>query len=267
MRVGGVNLESGKIINMVLESTVNPPSFNSAKAGEFSFSTSDRVLRFNDGIQFIALNTTISEDPNLKVSLGSNWLNEDLSFNPVPFNDLPNIHDLDSTSSLFDVIDQIAVLIDNASTITIEDIDVSQVVTPDMSVLAYNAGEVIFVEIEQVLEGSQISLTFDNLKGFDITDVTHGNAILFNECGDLVSKNVSFTYTMYTTSIAHTITHELGVKHCAVYCIDPATDMMVTPVSVYFNSVNELTVTLPASTGLKALVTNFDAPATNCLSV
>lgn len=262
MRVGGVKFEDGKIINMVLESTLNPPSFDALKAGEFSFSTSDRVLRFNDGIQLIALNTTISEDPNLKVSLGSNWLNEDLSFNPVPFNDLPNIHDLDSSSSLFDVIDQITTLIDNASTITIEDIDVSNVVTPDMSVLAYNAGETIFVEIEQVLEGSSISLTFDNLKGFDITDVTWGNAVLFNEVGDLVSKKVNFTYTMYTTSTAHTITHELGAQHCAVFCIDPATNLMITPTSVYFNSVNELTVTLPSKTGLKAFVTNFDKPAT-----
>jgi hypothetical protein len=262
MRVGGVNLENGKIINMVLESTVNPPSFSSAKAGEFSFSTSDRVLRFNDGEQLIALNTTISEDPNLKASLGANWLNEDLSFNPVPFNDLPNIDGLDGTSSLFDVIEQMADLIDDTSTITIEEIDVSAVVTTDMSVIAYNAGQLIFVEIEQVLEGSQFSLTFDNLKGFDITDVSRGNMLMFNEHANLVSRDVSFTYTVFTPSFAHTIQHNIGSQYCAVFCIDPATNMMIMPESILFNSTEKCTVTLPTKTGLIAIVTNFDEPPT-----
>lgn len=263
MKVGGVILERGKIVNMVLDSTLNPPSFDAANAGEFSFSTSDRVLRFNDGEGLIALNTTISEDPNLKASLGSNWLNEDLSFNPVPFNALPGISGLDGNSSLFDVIDQMSALIEDTSTITIDEIDVSAVVTPDMSVLAYNSGSLIFVEIETVLEGSQISLTYDNLQGFDIgvNDTILGNMLAFNSVGDLVSRDVSYTYTNYSTSFTHKITHNMGVKYCAVFCIDPTTNFMVTPTSVEFKSDSELWVTLPEKTGLKALVTNFDNPS------
>lgn len=260
MRVGGVTLERGKIVNMVLDGTPTPPNFDTNNAGEFTFSLSDRVLRFNDGEQLIALNTTISEDPNLKASLGSNWLNEDLSFNPVPFNDLPGISGLDSTDSLFDVIDQLSVLIDVASVITIDDIDVSAVVVPDMSVLAWLSGDLIFLTIEQVLEGSEISLTSDNLKGFDLVDFTWGAMVLIDEKADLVSQKVNYTYRVNTASFDHRVVHNLGTQYCSVYCIDPAANTMIAPTGVDFTNANELVVHLPTKTGLLAFVRNFDPP-------
>ena len=83
---------------------------------------------------------------------------------------------------------------------------------------------------------------------------------MFNSVGDLVSRDVSYTYTNYGTSFTHKITHNMGVKYCAVFCIDPTTNFMVTPTSIEFKSDSELWVTLPEKTGLKALVTNFDNP-------
>lgn len=265
MRIGGVTLERGKIVNMVIDSIPSAPSFNSENSGEFTFSLSDKVLRFNDGEKLVALNTTVSEDPNLIASLGSNWLNEDLTFNPVPFNELEGISGLTGTDSLFTVIDQMTTLIDNVSTIALSDIDMSQYSSAnDMSVVAYLSGDLLLFDIEQILEGSTISLTFDNLEGFNITDTTEGNMIIFNtnnttHVDELVAQTVHFTYYNLASGVSHTLRHNLGVRHCAVFCIDPQTHAMITPDSITFDSDNEAVVHLSVAGPLKAFVYNFES--------
>lgn len=260
MKIGGIKIERGRILNLAMDAVASSPSFDPDKMGEFTFSLDDRVLRFNDGKRLIALNTTVSEDPNLISSLGSNWLNEDLSFNPVPFNALSGLSGLDSNSSLFDVIEQLSDLIKNVSTVTIDEIDVSNVVAPDMSVLAYLAGDLILLEIEQIIDGSTISLNFDNLSGFNIKSTTHGNMLIFDDNKELVSRKVNYTYSMHSSSVDHRIDHNLGAKYCSVFCIDPVTSRMVIPTSIDFVSTSHLVVHLPSKTGLIAFVRNFDAP-------
>jgi hypothetical protein len=257
MRIGGVKLERGKIVELKIDSVPSPPVFDANEEGAFTFSLSDRVLRFNDGEKLVGLNTTVSEDPNLKASLGSNWLNDDLSFNPVPFNALPGISGLSSNDSLFDVIDQITTLIDNVSTISLSDIVVPGN-PPEMSVVAYLSGDLIMVQIDQALEGSTFSLTFDNLRGFDITDTTEGNMVLFNDSDELVSKKTHYTYENLTESDAHLVTHNLGILHCGVFCIDPSTNTMLTPQSVTFTTTNQLVINLTEAKPLKAFIYNFE---------
>jgi hypothetical protein len=257
VRVGGVRLEDGKIIDLVIGILDEPPLFDAVNIGNFTFSLSDKVLRFNTGENLVALNTSITENPNLKSSLGSNWLNDDLSFNPVPFNNLPNIIGLDSTDSLFNVIEQITDLIDNINNVTLEDINLEDIITPDMSILAYLSGDLIFVSIEQVLEGSIISLDFDNLEGFNITDTTTGNMIIFqNE--ELISKKVHFRYENLSTNVGHLVTHNLNSEYCSVFCINPATKLSIVPSSIEFVSTNELLINLSSAQPLIALVTNFN---------
>lgn len=266
MKVGGVKLERGKIVNMVIDSLPSAPTFNPEKVGEFTFSLSDKVLRFNDGEKLTALNTSVSEDPILKSSLGSNWLNADLSFNPVPFNELPGITGLNSTHSLFDVIDQITGLIENVSSVSLNDIDLSNVIAPDMAILAYLAGDLIFVGIESVLEGSTISLDFDNLRGFNITSTTEGNMLIFKTnpntaVDEIVSKKFHYTYTQFSSGINHQINHNLGVTHCAVFCINPQTNTMIQPTGITYINESQLIVNLPTSSPLKAFVFNMEPPA------
>ena len=65
-------------------------------------------LYFNDGESFKPLLFDNAYESNaLIISLGTNWINENLTFNPVPFNELQNVDGLDSSSSLFDVISQL----------------------------------------------------------------------------------------------------------------------------------------------------------------
>lgn len=256
MRVGGVKLERGKIVNLILDSVPSAPAFDANDAGELTFSLADKLLRFNDGEKLIALNTTISEDPNLKTSLGSNWLNSDLSFNPVPFNALPGISGLAGTDSLFDVIDQMTTLIQNVATVYLSDIQAGP--APEMSVVAYLSGDLLLVDMETALEGSTISLGFDNLKGFDINDTTEGNMVVFNADADLVSKKANFTYENFVLATDHQIVHGLGVQHCVVYCINPQTNVSITPNSVTFTDTTKLIVHFDTAVPLKAFVINLE---------
>lgn len=258
MEIGGVEFRDGKVIDLTLEPISYIPVFDPVDVGKFTFSLADGVLRFNTGNGLWALNTAISEDPNLKASLGSNWLNPDLSFNPTPFNDLPGIIGLDTNSSLFDVIDQMATNIDIVGNISIEDIDVSEVVAPDMSVIAYLAGNLMFLGIEQVLEGSTISLGFDNLKGFDITSTALGNMIIFDSDGNLSSKKFYYKYENLTTSTSHLINHGLNSYFCSVSCINPNTHVASTPTNITYTSANQIIVTFDTSQPLVALITNFN---------
>lgn len=257
MRIGGVNIEDGVIKDFVIETLSTPPQFDASKIGQFTFSISDKVLRFNTGESLVALTASLSENPNLISALGSNWLNEDLSFNPTDFNELSTITGLTTNDSLFDVIAQIDDALSNISNVTIEDIDVSEVVASDMSVLAILGGDLLFVTIEQVLEGSTISLNFDNLDGFNITDTTTGNMVIFKD-DELVSKTTHFYYENLSQNGSHLITHNLGFQFCSVFCINPATKQSIIPTNIQFISNDELIVTLPSSQPLIAIVTNFN---------
>ena len=259
MRVGGVELIDGKIVELIIDSVATVPAFDPAKAGEFTFSLDDNVLRFNSGENLVPLNTTVSENPNLIASLGANWLNNDLSFNPVPFNDLDGISGLDSNDSLFNVVDQLTMLINSLTEITLLDITVAPGL-PNLGVVSYIAEDLVIVDIETVLAGSSISLSFDNLRGFNITDVTDGNIIAFDTEGDLTSRTAHYRYEMIDSNLSHLISHNLGEQYVSVFCIDPATSKLVIPADITFSTDTQCIIDLDESHGLIALITNMPRP-------
>jgi hypothetical protein len=256
MKVGGVELVGGKIVDLIVESIPTPPVFDASDAGQFTFSESDGVLRFNNGLGLVALNTTVSENPNLIQSLGSNWLNSDLSFNPAPFNVLDGISGLTTDDSLFQVIEKITENIQEFNTI-----ETTQLVAPpgtqDLFVLTHLAGDLIFLNIETLLRASSIDLNFDNLNGFNITSTTQGNMLVFDGVGDLVSRDVSYTYQSFTANDSHVVNHNLGQMYVSVFCINPSTNKVIQPLEVEFITNNQLLIRLTSSQPLIANVTNF----------
>ena len=256
MRVGGVELEGGKIVSLTLDSVGTAPPFDPSKVGTFYFSTDDGILRFNNGAGLSSLNISVSEDPNLIESLGSNWLNGDLSFNPVPFNDLPIIDGLTSNDSLFDVISQIVNSLNTVSTVSLDDIDLGVGANP-LDLLVYLDGRLIFIPIEQVFLASELDLPFSSFSNFDITNTDEGRMLSFNGSDKLVSRPVSYEYINYASSAQHQIVHNLGKKYCSVFCINPNTDEMIVPDKIEFVSDNTIVITLSSALPLVALVTNL----------
>lgn len=258
MKVGGVELKNGKIVDLIVEGVPSIPSFDSNNEGQFTFSKEDGVLRFNNGESLVALNSSINENPKLKNSLGGEWLNGDLSFNPSAFNELSTIAGLTSESSLFDVISQMDSVIAGVSNVTLDEIDVSDVSTTGMGIVAFLAGSLIVLSLGQILQGSELSLTFDNLEDFNVTSTQDGNMLSFNSSGKLVSRKVRFEYTSLASNLIHAVTHNLGYRYCTVFCVNPANNQVVIPDDIVFDSKDQLTITLPSSTPLKALITTFN---------
>jgi hypothetical protein len=263
MKIGGVDIYGGKFGTMVLETIETAPTFNAEDVGTFTFSLDDEILRFNTGVALVALNSGASENPNLVSSLGSNWLNADLTFNPIPFNDLAGITGLTPDDSLFSVIDQITTVIDNLSEIGMGDIDVPT--EGYMRLVVTMDGTMFPVDINTVIGASSVNLDFTTLSDFDIDPLkkTAGNQLVFNESALLVAKKVHYTYENTTASKTHQIYHGFGNQHCSVFCINPQTNVAMTPDSITYlgddaTNYRVLLTFEPTAVPLIAILTNID---------
>ena len=263
MKIGGVDISGGKFGTMVLKTIPTAPTFDAANIGEFTYSLDDQVLRFNTGSGLVALNSGASENPNLVSSLGPNWLNSDLTFNPIPFNDLPNITGLTPDDSLFSVIEQLTTVIDNLSEIGLGDINVDT--EGYMRLVVTMDGTMFPVDINTVISASSVNLDFSTLSDFDINPLTKiaGNQLVFNTSEKLVSKKVHHTYENTTASKTHLIVHGFGNKHCSVFCINPQTDTAMTPASITYlgddpSNYRVLVTFEPTAVPLIAVLTNID---------
>jgi hypothetical protein len=258
MKIGGIEIIDGKLGTLVLETIPTAPTFDAAHSGEFTFSEDDKILRFNTGNTLVALNSGASENPNLVESLGENWLNVDYTFNPVPFNNLPIIAGLTSDDSLFSVIDQLAVAVNNISEVALGDITAD----PDSTMQAVVAlnGAVFATSANQLITSSDVELNFRTLSDFDIptSDIAAGKMLVFNSEAKLKSKKVHYTYENLAESKQHRITHAFGNRYCAVFCIDAVSKKMIIPEEVYYNDNNLLTVEFATPTSLIAILTNID---------
>jgi hypothetical protein len=260
MKIGGINITGGKLETIVLDTIPTAPTFDSVQAGEFTFSDDDKILRFNTGSALVALNSGVSENPNLITSLGSNWLNSDLTFNPTPFNSLPGIAGLKPSDSLFVVVDQLSSLIDNLSNVELGDITVP--VNPYMQLIVTLDGAVFTMELDRVINSSSINLDFNTLSDFDITpgDMIDGNQLVFNDQAKLVSKKVHYTYENLASSQEHLITHGFGNQYCSVFCINPHSGKAVTPSDIIYGEDNQVIVKFDQYTDgipLLAILTNI----------
>lgn len=255
MRVGGVELINGKIVTLSVDSVSTAPNFDAARAGEFTFSDDDKVLRFNNGENLVPLNTTVSENPNLITSLGDNWLNNDLSFNPVPFDALTTVS-VDGNDDLFVVISQLDEAIAGLSDITLGEIDVPESST-EWGIATYREGVLWIEPIGTVLNNSSVQIKLSNISGFAIDDYTEGNMLAFNDDRELVSKRTHYRYENLTANPSHIITHNFGEKYVSVFCINPKNNKMIIPTEIDFSTSNQCNVFLSEPSGLIALVTNL----------
>jgi hypothetical protein len=67
-------------------------------------------------------------------------------------------------------------------------------------------------------------------------------------------NNMYYLYVGGTAGTTHTVTHALGQKYCNVTCIDAATDEVIIPQSIVFDTASQLTVTLNSALDIKVVV-------------
>lgn len=272
MNIGGLDINNGKILSLAIESVTTAPEFTASNAGKFVFSSDDGVLRFNNGVSSYALNVSVSENPNLIRSLQGNevatqWLNDDLSFNNAPFDELPNIVD---SSSLFNVIEQLANKLDVLSTVKFSAIDLSEETTVEINdIVIYDENhELAFSTFTTAFNESNITLRFNKLDNFnnDI-ELTTGNMLFFQDTGgdenQLVSMPVSHVYYGGAND-DHEIYHDLGRRYVSVLVVNTETDKQIPPneYSLYYNVKNDggkygVTIVCDILQPIHVFITNF----------
>lgn len=244
---GDITLLNGRINNLKTEIGSVLPDFVSGDVGRLFFVNSNGTLAVNDGNEWVTLQFSNTENSSpLLVTLGQNWINEDLSFNPVPFNALDNISGLTANDSLYSVIAALDSAITGLSSQHLQDLG-------DVAFGALNAGDIVYwsgTKFSNIsmnnLANARLSLNTTALKDVDVADYSAGDILVFSQSNQkLVNRQTMFTYTNTATDSAYVVNHGLGVKFPMVQIVNFATNTTITSgYQITFTDVNTLTVTL-----------------------
>lgn len=214
-------------------------------------------LYFNDGSKWSTFQLSNNSSQPLIDTLGRNWINEDLSFNPTDFNALGNITGLTSNDTLFDVFVALDAAISNVSSLNFSDlgdVDFSSMVAGD--IIFFNGTTFTNITLND-LASSQLNFSSQNLSDTDIEDYASGDVLVYSEIdAKLVNRKTFAEYTNLASNTTFVVPHDLGVRHCIVQVINAQTNVLITSdYGVTFDSVDQLTVTVSPAIPVKILVT------------
>jgi len=249
-----IELQNSKITGLIADPLASDPSFSANEAGRIYFNVGTKTLRLNDGQEYIDINIPANFN-NLIEVLGTNWINSDYTFNPTPFNEFHNVSDLDSNSSLFDVLKQF----DDAmgappSITTLQDVSTPEGSIAAGSVIYYTGDNFTFADIDTLIENYG-NLNFETLKDVDASNLEDGD-IFFYDGGSQTYKPGSLVYFFedLQATTGHTITHNLGVQYFPVTVVNRFTDSIITDAVVTFTNENQLDITLSAPTPISVII-------------
>jgi hypothetical protein len=117
--------------------------------------------------------------------------------------------------------------------------------------------------IDTVASGAGVTVSLNAIID-DLSDVSgcaaaaKGTVLASDGAAAMIPRKIFHKYTG-AASTSHVITHNLNQKHCVVTVIeDGATDEMIIPQSVVFDTVNQLTVTFNASLACIVVIMGLD---------
>lgn len=189
------------------------------------------ALYFNNGVGYYPLmfENAFSEN-TLVVSLGENWLNENQSFNPVPFNDLDNVSGLIATDSLFNVIEQLDAAISAIEINSIFDVsDVTQSAPlAEGQILIYGVDSFFNLELQSAFD-SYVSYNITNASDFYIdTVLSELDIVTWDDTLNKFTNTKSYyTYSSNILQTSYTVSHNLGKQYCVVEVIDKTTNLKI----------------------------------------
>ncbi len=243
-----------RIINAKIEHGIIP-EFTSDDLGRLL--VNDSSLYFNDGNSWVTFQISNNSSQPLIDTLGRNWINEDLSFNPTPFNALDNISGLDADDTLFDVIAALDAAISSINSLDFSDLnDVHFGSLEDGDVIFYNGATFTNISLND-LASSHLTFSSMNLSDTDISTYESGDMLVYSTTDEkLVNRKTYAEYTNLASNTTFIVSHNLGVKHCLVQVINAETHTLVTAnYGVTFDTINQLTVTVSPAIPVKILLT------------
>ena len=257
-------LGGGTIINMAAEKLETTPEFNADDEGRIIYNTTEGEYQYNNGSTWVSFQVATASNSALIETLGSNWINGDYGFNPVPFNNLDNISGLTADDSLFDVISQL-----DSGITTAQAVETLQGVTLNFEVADLDARNILYYDGANFVPGTindldTIVLSVGELDDITLTDVADNQTLVY-QGGDWINVSTHFEYQDLSGTVSvFVIPHNLGTQFCNVEIIDMsgATPVRIDPseiTSISYDSTTQLTVTLTGNKAVTILVSGMNS--------
>ena len=259
LQYGDIELVNSEIINLKVDAKANLPTFISTDESRVVYNLTDHQLYYNNGTAYFPLQVASQNAQPLIETLGTEWINPDLSFNPSNFNTLPFISGLTSNDDLFSVFEQITAELQNLGNISINSLGGVTLESPQVNdILYFNGSLWTNTQIDNI-PNLTIDIGLGSLNDVELTGTLENTQLLFfdSTINQFTNASWAFTYTNLTSQGTHTVVHNLGQQYCQVTVINPTTSPPQTvPVSaILYNSTVQLTVDLVSSSPAKILVT------------
>lgn len=257
---GDVTYINSRSKNLSLELFETDPLFLPDEVGRLFFNINSSSIRVNNGSEWITVQFSNNSENPLIDSLGRNWLNPDLSFNPIPFNDFNNVNNLTSNDTLFSVLAQLDSAISTNSDIkfsTLSDVVLANPQAADVIIIGTD-GTLTNINLNS-LANERLNLSSDKLSDYDITDRRAGDIIKFsNDKNKFVNTKTYFEYTNTSNNEYYNVQHNLNQRYCFVQVINPQTNNSISNYSINFFDENNLIVSLSTPAPVKILVFGFN---------
>lgn len=257
---GDIELISSKIINCFIESVEILPTFTSDDTSRIVYNISNHQYYYNNGTEYVPFQVASQAAEPLIETLGTNWINDDYSFNPAPFNALGFIGDpLTSTDSLFTVFEQLDTTITDLQNIGINDISGFSVNNATAGDVLYFNGTAFINSPLSDLPNFGLVISLDELSDVSIETTPTDNESLFfdSQSNKFTSFKTMFRYEQDTPQSTHVVTHNLGQLFCFVQVWNTSNNAMITPAAIIANTSSQLTVTLNSAAPCVILVSTI----------
>lgn len=225
---GDIELVNGSILNLKVEEvdTIDLESVDSNRLVVYQ-----GALYFNNGVGYYPLmfDNAFTEN-TLILSLGQNWLNENQSFNPTPFNALENVSGLTADDSLFTVISQLDSAITSLSIDSIFDLsDVTQSsALAEGQVLLYGVDSFYNLTLQSAFD-SYVDFNIQDAADFQVNvELSSYNLLLWDaNINKFTNSKSYYTYSSDISQASYTVLHYLGKQYCIVEVIDKTTNLKI----------------------------------------
>jgi hypothetical protein len=241
-----IELVNASIINMRPELVEDLPAFDAADAGIIIYK--DGLMYYNNGVTWVTIQVAVDTASPLITTLGTNWINNDFTFNPTDFNALVNVSGLDSNSTLFDVIAQLDAAIPVLGEISLADLSDVEVDTPAPGyILFFNGSDYVIGDIN-TLPDNTLQVSMVSLSDVQTSGLADNDGLFYDlDSETFINRKWWYKFTNMTYATNHLVTHNLNTRTCQVTVIDAETFATITPTSVTFTDVNTASVIIPTA--------------------
>lgn len=256
---GDIELINGSILGIHIEEvdTLSLTEIDDNRLVSF-----EDKLYFNNGTGYKLLQFSDTDDESPLITTLGPWINDDLSFDPTPFNLLDNIDGLTSEDSLLNVITQLDAAISSINQDSLSDLEDVVLTSPeDGNILVFSSDVLVNLSLEDAIENYG-NVRISTLQDYDTTGALVNNDLIYwnSNLSKFTNKRCFYRYSSETSQSEYVLTHSLGVQFCFVEVFDKLTNKKI-PTDQYevtYTTANSISVVLDSATVAELVVFSLD---------